>query len=220
MPQYFEYDGNLRRNYKKIAYSYQGRDFTFLTCDGVFAKDGVDSFSEKLLDCALDLGVSGDVLDLGCGYGAVGIIAAKTFPGSVVHFSDINQAAAELTAENCRLNGVEPRVTLSDGYAGLDASARFDWVLLNPPIHAGKEAVYRLFAETRPRLKENGRLLVVIHKKHGAESAIKELGTVYEAVEVVYKKKGLYVIECGRTIKPAKKGSLAIEGRILFCGFF
>ncbi|MCL2351858.1 MAG: methyltransferase [Firmicutes bacterium] len=195
MPQYFESDGGLKRNFKRIAYTYGGREFSFLTCDGVFAKDGVDPFSAALLDCAGDCGVTGDVLDMGCGYGAVGVIAAGTFPGVRLCQSDINRNAAELAAENARLNGVASRVILSDGYENIDGL--FDWVLMNPPIHAGKERVYRLFGDTKAHLKEKGKLLVVIHKKHGAESALRELERVYGEVGVVYRKKGLYIMMCG-----------------------
>ena len=195
MPQYFESDSSLKRNYKTIACSFEGRVFSFLTCDGVFSKDGVDPFSLILLEYARDAGVSGDVLDLGCGYGAVGIIAAKAFPGVVLCQSDINRTAVELAMENARRNGVGSRVVQSDGYCGIDG--RFDWVLMNPPIHAGKASVYRLFGETRAHLKDGGKLMVVIHKKHGAESALRELGEIYGEVEVLYRKKGLYVIVCG-----------------------
>jgi len=68
---------------------------------------------------------------------------------------------------------------------------------MNPPIHAGKESVYRLFRETKYHLKDEGKLLVVMHKKHGAESALRELRGVYGTVEIVHKKKGLHIILCG-----------------------
>ncbi|MCL2461397.1 MAG: methyltransferase [Defluviitaleaceae bacterium] len=199
MPQYFEYDSSLKRNYKRISCAYGSHNFTFLTCDGVFSKDEVDPYSLALLNCAEELDISGEVLDLGCGYGAIGVIAAKIFPIAALWQSDVNQTAVELAIENARLNGVESRVVLSDGYEKIGGLTLFDWVFLNPPIHAGKECVYRLFAETKEHLKGCGKLLVVIHKKHGAESAMKELHEVFGEVCIVRKKKGLYIMMCGKT---------------------
>ena len=195
MNQYFEHNASLKTVNSTFTCTVGGFSFTFNTRGGVFSKGGLDNFSSILISRLLEMNISGDVLDLGCGFGAIGIILGKRFPGINLYQSDINPAAVDLAAENARLNGVTSRAVLSDGYENL--RFKFDWVILNPPIHAGKAVVYGLFRETKKHLKPGGRFVIVIHKKHGAESALRELQGIFEDAEAVYKKKGLYVVVCG-----------------------
>jgi len=195
MPQYFENDENLKKEYKQFSYTHNRHEFDFTTCSGVFAKDGIDGFSIIMVNCIIDnYDMKGDVLDLGCGYGAIGIIIKKHFPDINLYQIDINETAVELTKLNCKANCVDSEVILSDGFSGINK--KFDWVLLNPPIHAGKDVVYRLLADTKLHLNHGGKFCLVIHKKHGAESALKELRGIFNAVELIYRKKGVHVVMC------------------------
>ena len=198
MGQYFEHDPSPKQ-YRQISRRYGSHELLFTTCEGVFSKDEVDDYSLTLIEQTRRLiKPPCRVLDLGCGYGAVGIILAKICGDIELWQSDINQTAVELTQRNCEDNGVTSNVFLSDGYEAIPVDVKFDCVLLNPPIHAGKETVYRLFRETCDRLCGGGRFYIVMHKKHGASSAIRALEGSYTDVNILYKEKGLHVIACSR----------------------
>lgn len=194
MPQYYENNPALNKEHKHFKFLYNGRDFLFTTHDGVFSKDGVDPYSLLLLECVSGYHPSGDVLDLGCGYGAIGIILSACFEKVNLFQSEINQAAVELTRLNARQNRVASRVICSDGYENIHYN--FDFVVLNPPIHAGKATVYTLFRQTKAHLNNGGQFFMVMHKKHGAQRAIDELKNIFATVQIIYKKKGVHVVRC------------------------
>jgi 16S rRNA (guanine1207-N2)-methyltransferase len=210
MAHYFENDDSLERKYQKLEFFYDGERFVFETCSGVFSKDRVDAFSVIMVNCARNLKVSGRTLDLGCGFGAVGILLKKRFPEITLLQSDINRTAVELTRRNCKLNGTESEVVCSDCYD--DVEGNFDWVFLNPPVHAGKAEVYRMFRETAGRLNPNGRLVLVIQKKHGAKSVLRELESIYRNVRELRKESETYVIECSVPFGSGVPGSENVGG--------
>ena len=133
------------------------------------------------------------MLDLGCGVGVIGISVAKAWPVGLTQ-SDVNLRALELTRLNQRRNGVTGAVVESDGFDAIDG--RFDAILTNPPIRAGKAVIYRLFREARDHLEAGGALFLVIRRQQGAESAVKYLRTLFDSVEAVSKKKGYWVLRC------------------------
>jgi 16S rRNA (guanine1207-N2)-methyltransferase len=136
---------------------------------------------------------TGRLLDLGCGYGPVGIVLKRVFPALDVTLSDINTRALELARQNARANqtaGVQ--IVKSDGLGAL--SGPYDFILTNPPIRAGKATVHRFFAEAREKLGSGGLLYVVIQKKQGAPSALKRLRELFADVEVIEHSAGYWVI--------------------------
>ncbi len=170
---------------------YRGQALTFETDAGVFSKDGLDKGTALLLDALPDL--KGDVLDMGCGWGAVGISVAKANPEARVTMADINSRAAELSRKNAKRNGVAARVLESDGFAAL-GDEQFDCILTNPPIRAGKQVIYDLFAKSAGHLHPGGSLYLVIRKQQGAPSALAFLNTIFPKVQVVEKGGGFWVI--------------------------
>ncbi len=178
---------------KEIRLEFQGESFCFQTDAGVFSRDGLDEGSALMLGAALGQ-LSGEVLDLGCGWGPVGILTARLCPGCRVTMIDVNARACRLASENAARNRVQARVLCQDGLGDLDQS--FDWILLNPPIRAGKETVYRLFSESASRLKPGGTLAVVIRKQQGAPSAQRFLEGLFRRVSLHCRKKGYHVYFC------------------------
>jgi 16S rRNA (guanine1207-N2)-methyltransferase len=172
-----------------------GHTLTFLTDAGVFSKKGVDFGSRLLIETA-EIGNDSSVLDLGCGYGPIGIAVAVHYPQSHVVMVDINERAVHLAAENVKRNGLEARVEVlvSDGFTEI-AGRRFDRILFNPPIRVGKAAVYRLFAEARDHLNPGGSLWIVIRRQQGAASARAELERLYPRVNLARQKKGYWILE-------------------------
>ena len=117
------------------------REFTFMTDAGVFSKTEIDP-GTLLLISALPVKAGDRVLDLGCGYGPIGIAAAYLAgPTGTVDLIDINQRAVELATMNAALNGLHNiRVWQSDGFAAVVGS--YDWIVTNPPVRAGKKVIY------------------------------------------------------------------------------
>ncbi|TCS94212.1 class I SAM-dependent methyltransferase [Hazenella coriacea] len=169
--------------------------FTFQTDAGVFSKKGVD-FGSRLLIETVEIGQRSKVLDLGCGYGPIGISVAYAHPQTQVVMVDVNDRAVELAAENAKRNQVSNRVKtlVSNGFKAI-SDKDFDHILFNPPIRVGKETIYRLFAEAKDHLTQNGSLWIVIRKQQGAQSAKKELEQIYSSVKTIEQKKGYWIIQ-------------------------
>ena len=144
---------------------------------------------------ALPEELTGSLLDMGCGYGVIGVTLGKRYPGLSVVMSDVNERAVELSRRNAQRNGVPARVMQSDGYADVPFR-RMDWIVQNPPIRAGKSVIYAMFAEGARRLEPSGELWLVIRKQQGAESAVRYLKTLFGRVEAVSKKGGFWVLRC------------------------
>lgn len=194
MPHYYsENNDTLKSNPKEIAFRVNDIQLKFKTDIGVFSKDSLDRGTKVLLN---HLEIKDDdrrALDLGCGYGVVGIYLSKSYNLSV-DMVDVNKRAIELSTENSAINNVETSVYQSDGFSNVEG--KFDLIITNPPIRAGKKVYYKFFEDSVNYLGEEGRLVVVINKKHGAMSAIKYLKTIYSSVEIVGKDKGFHVLLC------------------------
>ncbi len=192
---YYSPDPKSGHRFAEAEYVYRGVHLRFTTDAGVFSRGEVDFGTDVLLR-ALPEEITGRVLDLGCGWGAVGISVGKKYPGCEIVMSDVNRRALSLAEKNASANGVAARIVESDGCGGVEGP--FDCILTNPPIRAGKQVIYRMFADCERLLTPSGALYLVIRKQQGAESAVKYLKTVYPAVETVEKSGGFWVIRCGR----------------------
>ncbi|BFT75843.1 class I SAM-dependent methyltransferase [Paenibacillus sp. P36] len=172
----------------------RGRKYTFLTDAGVFSKKGVDYGSKHLIE-TMQLKEDAKVLDVGCGYGPIGLSAAVMCPKGHVTMVDINERAIELSTENARRNGIANVSILQSDLLEQVKEQRFDVVLTNPPIRAGKEVVHRIFTDAYDCLVDGGSIWVVIQKKQGAPSAMKKLESIYSEVAEVSKDKGYKILK-------------------------
>ncbi|MFD1428232.1 16S rRNA (guanine1207-N2)-methyltransferase [Kroppenstedtia sanguinis] len=196
---YFSKEPGVARDEREITALLRGKTFRFLVDAGVFSKKGVDYGSRLLIDTA-ELPEEGEILDLGCGYGPVGIACSVFAPHCRVTMVDLNRRALELARQNAELNGTSRQVEIreSDGLSAL-RDRRFDSILTNPPIRTGKKTVYRLFAEAYEQLVPGGCLWVVIRKQQGGASAKKELETRFAEVDLVEKKKGYWILRAWKS---------------------
>ena len=166
----------------------------FTTDAGVFSRDGLDRGTEVLLNALPE--PKGRVLDLGCGWGAVGVALGKRWPGAEIVMTDVNARAVELARRNLSANGVTARVVQGDGFEAVEG--RFDLIITNPPIRAGKAVIYGFFDQALERLAPGGELYIVIRKQQGAPSALKHLGQAGAQAEVVEREAGYWVIRATR----------------------
>ena len=177
----------------ECSFEYRGILLSFVTDAGVFSRGELDTGTKTLLD-ALPEEMSGDILDLGCGWGAVGITVARKWPETRVTMGDVNLRALELTRENAKRNRAEVNCAESDGMTAF-LGKTFDAVVTNPPIRAGKQVIYKMFADAASCLKENGALYLVIRKQQGAESCLRYLQTLFSRVEKLDRSGGFWVLK-------------------------
>lgn len=191
---YFSQNPQSKSSPKIWQYKLRGNHFTFESDEGVFSKNEVDYGTRMLIERFEAPSVRGDLLDLGCGYGPIGLAVATCNQDREVMLTDINQRAVELARKNAQHNGVENvEFVLSDRLNSL-SNHSFAAIMTNPPIRAGKQTVHQMFAESYAALVENGSLWVVIQKKQGAPSAIKKLKELFGNVRVVDRSKGYYLL--------------------------
>ena len=179
--------------YQNAEWTYRGHTLRFTTDAGVFSRGEVDFGTATLLK-VLPEDMAGRVLDLGCGWGAVGVSVGKAFPACEIVMSDVNRRALELAEKNAAMNGVPAQTLESDGLESVPGL--FDYIVTNPPIRAGKQVIYKMFADSAQKLKDGGEMYLVIRKQQGAESALKYLKTVFGQVDTVEKSGGFWVIRC------------------------
>ncbi|KQL52113.1 16S rRNA methyltransferase [Heyndrickxia shackletonii] len=180
-------------------FTLRGNLFRFKTDQGVFSKSEVDFGSRLLIENFAMPEIQGPILDVGCGYGPIGLSIAKSEPDCLVHMVDVNQRAIELARENASSNQI-PNVEIyeSDRFENV-SEQNFSAIVTNPPIRAGKKIVHEILTKSYEYLLSKGELWVVIQKKQGAPSAKEKMSEIFDEVEVVCKDKGYYILK-------AKKG--------------
>lgn len=192
---YFSNQPQSKSNPQSWSYRLRGNNITFTSDHGVFSKNEVDFGSRALIEAFKEPQISGEILDLGCGYGPIGLSIAKAFPNKQVALSDINERAVALASENANHNNiVNVRFKISDSLEAFSGN-KFSAILTNPPIRAGKNVVHRMFEDSKKALFPDGELWVVIQKKQGAPSAQKKLEDLYGNVKIIEKKKGYYILK-------------------------
>ena len=191
--QYFENNVNLESNEIIIPYYFRGQKFNFITDNGVFSKKEVD-FGSSLLLQTVTLDDGDRVLDVGCGYGVIGLVIAKVKPQSLVDMIDINERAIRLSCKNKTLNKIENvEIFVSNIYQNI--VKKYDVIVSNPPIRAGKKIVHEIASKSFEFLNEDGTFWCVIQKKQGAESMLKLLIQIYQKGKIVKKNKGYWIIK-------------------------
>lgn len=191
MSQYFDNDNNIKHNKKIIEFYFNDKNYNLYSDNGVFSKDKFDYGTRLLLD-SIDISkLSGNVLDLGCGIGVVGIILGTINKNINIDMIDINERAISLVRDNLTLNKVKANVFSSDVYSNVNK--KYDYIITNPPIRANKEVVRKFLLGGYDYLNDNGILYFVMRKDHGVKSMIKELENKYN-VTIINKDKGFYIV--------------------------
>lgn len=207
MAHYFDKDPDTISDRRYIAYRQHGRDFRFVTDTDVFSRNDVDKGTDILLKTSIaDIKARGAkkgerLLDLGCGYGVVGIVMKSVFVNFDVIQADINSRAVSLTKENCELNGIRTdKVLQSNVLQELSDDDLFDIVITNPPVRAGKKTVFEFYEQAYAHMKEGGSIYVVLQRKQGAPSSEKKLNELFGNCETLEIEGGYHIM---RSVKEA-----------------
>ena len=192
---YFAVAPDAEHDIHEINYQISNINLHFLTDAGVFSKMRVDYGSTVLIKAMQAVTFpKQNILDVGTGYGPIGLFAAKFWPDQTVDMVDVNTRGLELAKQNAEKNAISNgKIYGSDCYDQVEG--KFGLVLTNPPIRAGKKVVSRILAEAKEHLVEDGKLLVVIQKKQGEPSARKLMESVYGNCKILTRDKGYYILQ-------------------------
>ncbi|MFZ1690212.1 MAG: class I SAM-dependent methyltransferase [Trichococcus flocculiformis] len=193
------YTKNPETESKEASWTFplRGREFRFISDSGVFSKKTVDFGSRLLIETfRLNEEVAGDILDVGCGYGPMGLALAHAYPARLVEMVDVNERALSLARRNAEANNIRNvKVYESNTYDQVPQERQFAAIVSNPPIRAGKQVVHCILSEAHTHLLLGGTLTVVIQKKQGAPSAQQKMLDVFGNVAVIARDKGYWIIQ-------------------------
>ena len=189
-----------------IFESLRGFDLRFQTQSGVFAHRELDEGTRLLIE-AMRVSPTARVVDWGCGYGAIGIAAAKLATRGHVTMIDSDIRATRLAQRNLELNGIEnAEVVLGDGLHDLPSKARFDVILSNPPTHSGRDVLDDLVSSAYKALRPRGQLYLVINR---LLSLRRQVESVFANAETAARHKGFVVI---RAVKLPRTHDVDLSG--------
>lgn len=192
MEHYFTNNSKLRSEFRNVCLHIFDETLEFISDLGVFSKDKVDYGSKLLIETFLKEKENYEsVLDLGCGYGVIGLTVAKYKDVSVT-LADVNKRALHLTSINAKNLKLNVSIVESDIYSNIDEC--FDVILTNPPIRAGKAVITEFIIGASEHLNRSGYLYIVMRKDQGAKSMIETMKSIYD-VNIIEKSKGFYIIK-------------------------
>ncbi len=189
MNHYFSEKPEIKSEKKRIKYTIQNKKFEFITDNGVFSKSKVDFGTDLMLNEFLkkNRGLEVEkikILDIGCGYGVVSVVLKSFYPEISITLSDVNERALELSEENLKKYDINDyHIIKSDAFEKI--TEKFDVILSNPPIRAGKDIIFKIYSEAYEHLNENGEFYCVIQTKHGAKSTQKKLMEIFGNCDTV-----------------------------------
>lgn len=195
MSHYYDNNPSVASNEGKIVFTIFDKEITLVTDNGVFSKKRVDEGSFGFLRAILPLSLGENILDLGCGYGTIGLTIATFKKEARVDLADINTRARSLCRRNAQNLGVIDRVNVIESDIYQNISKKYDSIVLNPPIRAGKKVTYKMYEEAIEHLVDKGSLYVVIRKAQGAMSASEHIKEVFGNVILLDRYKGYYIYQ-------------------------
>jgi len=199
MSHYFVNDDKVASKPRNVVYSIDGVDFSLESDNGVFSKNELDKGSELLIETLLPIDLGKTMLDLGCGIGVIGLTLAYFHPTLYVCLTDVNTRALGLCSANAKKLRLSQKVTIlqSDVYSKVEG--KFDSIVSNPPIRAGKKVTYEIYKGALEHLNNGGSLYIVIRKQQGALSVKSYLEQLFGNVTVLAREKGYYILQARKT---------------------
>ncbi|MDD3999443.1 MAG: methyltransferase [Bacilli bacterium] len=204
MSHYYQNDPSLKSRPVMIDFKYRNQNLKFISDAGVFSKTKIDFGTALLLESLPMLLNQKRILDLGCGYGAIGLSIAKVYRESSLEMIDVNLRALELCKNNAEANLIK-NVEIYESNLYDQVANFFDLIISNPPIRAGKAVVHGIIEKAEAYLTSEGEVWVVIQKKQGALSYLKRAGEIFPDTIVINKAKGYYIIRSYNQIRNATR---------------
>jgi len=193
MSHYFKEDKQLEHDIRKKEFFIDDIKLNLLTDRGVFSKERLDFGTHVLLKNIKVKDNMKNMIDMGCGYGPIGLYLAKKYPDKNIFMYDINARAIDLANENKKLNHISnAEILVSNLFENCDITA--DLIVTNPPIRAGKQTVFKLYEQAYKHLNDGGHFYCVIQKKQGAPSTYNKLLDLFSNCEVLEKEKGYWIL--------------------------
>jgi len=188
---YFTNNADLKSETRLIQYNYGDGVINFTSDLGVFSKNKLDYGSRLLIETYIEKGRDNiDLLDVGCGYGFIGLSLAR-IKNTNSTMVDVNKRAVHLTSLNIKNNKIKNAVAFeSNIYESVEGL--YDVVITNPPIRTGRETVLTFLRDSKKYLKPNGELWFVMRKDQGALTVAKKLEDIYK-IEIIAKSKGFLI---------------------------
>ena len=193
---YFSADPTVAFKRVPVRATVWGHELALTSGSGVFAQGRLD-IGTAVLFRETEPPKGGALLDLGCGYGVIGLALATAVPSARVWGVDVNERAVLLANENAAAAGVGARFTASTPEQ-VPGDVVFDEIWSNPPIRIGKEALHGLLLTWLPRLAPGGRAVMVVGKNLGADSLQRWLEAQGYPTERLASAKGFRVLEARR----------------------
>lgn len=196
MGNYHYYEENqdgLHSNPTSFEFHFKNESFKFHTDDGVFSKKYIDYGSFVMLSTFLPNTINAPILDMGAGYGAIGIVLSRLYDKPVL-MAEINKRAVGLIQKNIQENKVTAEALHSNLYSAIAEKEVFSSIVTNPPIRAGKQVVFAIYEGAYQHLLAGGELWVVIQKKQGAHSSKEYIEKLFGNCEIVKRDKGYYIL--------------------------
>ena len=193
MAHYYDLDPSLESKLRLVEYEILGQKYALYSDNGVFSKSRIDEGSLLLLKTILPLPIAGSVLDVGSGYGVIGLTIALTHVHTSVTLVDINPRAVALCARNIDKYKLSNRVTClqSDIYSSVEGP--YDSIVCNPPIRAGKIVTYAIYEGAYKHLNDGGCFYFVIRKAQGASSASQYVKEIFGNITLLARHKGYHI---------------------------
>lgn len=188
---YFTRSPKSKERLEMITALINGINYKFATASGVFSKDRIDKGTLLLVE-SVRVSKNDEILDLGCGYGVIGVILSKY--ARKVSMTDINERAVGLAGTNARLNKLTNVEVLHGNLYDSVRGSKFDKIICNPPIRAGKAVVNKIIEDALEHLDSGGSLYLVARTSQGAKSIAKKMNEVFGNQEYVKKSGGYRVM--------------------------
>ncbi len=190
---YFSSKPKSKQRVLTIENTLRGKIYTFVTGSSTFSKKGLDSGTRLLIE-EMDIKPTDIVLDLGCGYGAIGIVAANLAANGKSYLVDINERAVELAKKNIELNKVKNAEAVLGNIFEPLGDILFDVILTNPPIRAGREIVLAFIKGSYQHLNPGGSFYLVARTQQGAMTLKVKMAEIFSNSEYIALHGGYRVI--------------------------